>query len=284
MYQITSKNELALNTIEFVVDAPDVAKKAQPGQFVVVRTDETGERIPLTIADYDREKGTITIVVQVIGKTTQKLAALNQGDSILDFCGPLGNPTEMVGDNTVVLIGGGLGIAPIYPIARKLKAKGNRVISIVGGRNESLLFWLDKMKEASDELYIATDDGSKGKKGFVTNVLLDLINEGLKIDRVIAIGPTIMMKTVAGTTRPYNIKTIVSLNPIMVDGTGMCGACRVTVNGTMKFSCVDGPEFDAHQVDFDELMSRQRTYKPEEKAALEAHDHDHEGGCRCMTK
>ncbi|MCD1294991.1 ferredoxin-NADP reductase [Methanocella sp. CWC-04] len=281
MYRIISKTELAEYTVQFDIEAPEVAKKARPGQFVVVRIDEKGERIPLTIADTDTGKGTVTIVVQSVGKTTGQLCSMEAGGTIRDFAGPLGNPTEMVENSTVVCIGGGLGIAPVYPIAKELKSRGNRVLSIMGARSEPFLFWEDRMRKASDEVYIATDDGSKGKKGFVTDALLDIINSGVKVDRVIAIGPTIMMKNVAKTTKPYNIKTIVSLNPIMVDGTGMCGSCRVTVGGKMKFSCVDGPEFDGHEVDFDELMARQKFYRTEEKDAMDKYTH--EGGeCKCL--
>lgn len=284
MYRIISKQELALNTIQFEIEAPEVAKKALPGQFVIVRADAMGERIPLTIADFNKETGIVTFVVQAIGKSTQKISSFNAGEYILDFAGPLGNPAELSENSTIACIGGGLGIAPIYPIARELKTRGNRVISIIGARNKSLLFWEDKMRDASTELYIATDDGSKGRKGFVSDVLLDIINNGTTIDRVIAIGPPIMMKVVARTTQPFNIKTMVSLNPIMVDGTGMCGACRVTVGGKMKFSCVDGPEFDAHQVDFDELMARQKIYATEERRAAEDYIHMEKGVPKCLTK
>lgn len=269
MYRIAAKKDIAFNTTLFEVEAPEVARKALPGQFIVVRLDEKGERIPLTIADYDRDKGTITIVVLSVGKTTKKLSGLREGDHILDLSGPLGNPAEMVENSLVVCIGGGLGIAPIYPIARELKRRGNRVISIIGARSASLLFWEDRMREASDELYVMTDDGSYGRKGFAVNQLLDLIGAGARPDRVIIIGSAIMMKVTSEATRPYGIKTIVSLNPIMVDGTGMCGSCRVTVGGKTRFACVDGPEFDGHEVDFEELMARLRMYSAEEKLADE---------------
>ncbi len=282
LFKIISKKVLADNTTQLEVEAPDVARKAQPGQFVVIRTDETGERIPLTIADFDREKGTVTMVALSIGKTTKQLAALKEGDSILDLAGPLGNPAEMIDNGTVVCIGGGLGIAPIYPIARELKARGNKVISIIGARSGSLLFWEDRMRAVSDELHIVTDDGSKGRKGFAVHPLMEMINAGVKIDRVIIIGSAIMMKVTADATRPHGIKTIVSLNPIMVDGTGMCGSCRVTVGGKTKFACVDGPEFDGHEVDFDELMARIRMYITEEKIADERYTHQVEGVPLCL--
>lgn len=281
MYRIISKKDIAAATVQLEIDAPAIAKKARPGQFVVIRIEETGERIPLTIADFNRDSGSVTLVIQIIGKTTKQLSELKDGDHIQDIAGPLGNATEIPENMTVVCIGGGLGIAPVYPIARELKAKGNNVISIIGARSHDYLFWEDKMKEASTELLISTDDGTKGTKGFVTGVLLDLIKSGVKIDKVIAIGPTIMMKNVAKATQPYGIKTIVSLNPIMVDGTGMCGSCRVTVGGKMKFSCVDGPEFDAHEVDFDELMARQKMYKGEEKASYDRYSHG--GSHKCLT-
>ena len=283
LFKIISKKVLADNTTQLEVEAPDVARKAKPGQFVVIRTDETGERIPLTIADFDREKGTVTMVALSIGKTTKQLAAFKEGDTILDLAGPLGNPAEMIDNGTVVCIGGGLGIAPIYPIARELKARGNKVISIIGARSGSLLFWEDRMRAVSDELHIVTDDGSKGRKGFAVHPLMDLINAGVKIDRVIIIGSAIMMKVTSEATRPHGIKTIVSLNPIMVDGTGMCGSCRVTVGGKTKFACVDGPEFDGHEVDFDELMARIRMYAEEEKIADERYTHQVEGVPLCLS-
>ncbi len=283
MYRIIAKTELATNTTQFEIEAPDVAAKARPGQFVVVRTDDHGERIPLTIADFDAAKGTVTVVILAAGKTTRQLSTLKAGDSILDLAGPLGNPAEIIENGTVVCIGGGLGIAPAYPIARELKARGNKVISIIGARSASLLFWEDKMKAVSDEMFIVTDDGTKGRKGFAVHPLMELINSGIKIDRVIIIGSAIMMKVTSEATRPYNIKTIASLNPIMVDGTGMCGSCRVTVGGKSKFTCVDGPEFDAHQVDFDGLMSRLRMYLNEEKVAVEKYEHEIQGVPACLS-
>ncbi len=283
MYRIIAKTELATNTTLFEIEAPDVAAKARPGQFVVVRADDHGERIPLTIADFDAAKGTVTLVILAAGKTTRQLSMLKEGDTILDLAGPLGNPAEIIENGTVVCIGGGLGIAPVYPIARELKKHNNKVISIIGARSASLLFWEDKMKEISDEMFIVTDDGTKGRKGFAVHPLMDLINAKEKIDRVIIIGSTIMMKVTSEATRPYGIKTIVSLNPIMVDGTGMCGSCRVTVGGHTKFTCVDGPEFDAHQVDFDGLMARLRMYLSEEKTAVEKYEHEIQGVPACLS-
>lgn len=269
MFKILKKQQLAENTKLIEIYAPLIAKKSFPGQFVVLRINERGERIPLTIADFDVEKGIITIIFQEVGKTTKLLGKLNEGDFIKDFIGPLGQPMEIRKYGTVVIIGGGVGIAPIYPEARTLKNAGNKVIAIIGARDKSLLFWEEKMRSVSDELYITTDNGSYGRRGFVSDVLLELIKNGMKIDRVIAIGPTIMMKVIANLTMEYKIKTIVSLNPIMIDGIGMCGVCRVLVGSKTKFTCCDGPEFDAHQVDWNLLMQRQRTYLNEEKTAVE---------------
>jgi ferredoxin--NADP+ reductase len=279
MFKIIEKQDIGENMALFEVQAPKIANKAQAGQFVIVRIAEKGERIPLTIADYDREKGTITLIFQEVGCTTKKMRMLEAGNNLLDLVGPLGEPTEVENFGTVVCIGGGVGIAPIYPIAKALKEAGNRVISIIGARNKNLLFWEDKMQAVSDELFITTDDGSLGQKGFVTDVLKQLL-ENEKIDRVWAIGPMIMMKFVCQVTKPAEIKTIVSLNPIMVDGTGMCGACRVQVGDETKFACVDGPEFDGHLVDFDLAMRRLAYYKDEEKRAL-ARLECQGGGCGC---
>ena len=284
MYRIVTRTQLATHTTCFVIEAPAVASAAQAGQFVIVRADERGERVPLTIADFDPAKGTITLVVQPVGRSTGHICSLNAGDALLDVVGPLGNPSEPVAGATVVCIGGGIGIAPIYPIARALKARGNKVIAIIGARNADYLFWEDRLREVSDRLLIATDDGTRGVKGFVTGPLNEMIAAGTPIDRVIAIGPLIMMKNVAATTRPHRIRTIVSLNPIMVDGTGMCGSCRVTVAGRTRFSCVDGPEFDAHEVNFDELLARGRIYTPEEGAAREAYQHEKDGVPLCATR
>jgi ferredoxin--NADP+ reductase len=249
-----------------------VAKKAQAGQFVILRIDEKGERIPLTIADYDREKGTITIIFMEVGKTTKQLGKLNVGDSIENFAGPLGIASEVKNYGTVVCVGGGVGIAPLYPIVRALKDAGNYVISILGAKNKKLLLLEEEIESFSDELYITTDDGSKGHKGFVSDVLQKQIDSKEKIDMVMAIGPVIMMKVVADLTKKYQIKTLVSLNPIMVDGTGMCGGCRVSVEGKTKFACVDGPEFDGHEVDFNNLMLRNRRFLEEEEDACKLED------------
>lgn len=267
MYEILEKKILSDNVKLMVVKAPLVAKKAQAGQFIILRIDERGERIPLTIANFDRKKGTITIIFMEVGKTTKQLGTMKEGDKLLNFVGPLGMPSEIEKFGTVVCIGGGVGIAPLYPVIHALKQASNNVISILGARNEKLLMLEKEIEEFSDEFHICTDDGSKGTKGFVSNVLQNLIDEGKKIDIVWAIGPVIMMKVVADLTKKYDIKTIVSLNPIMVDGTGMCGGCRVSVGSETKFACVDGPEFDGHLVDFDNLMLRNRRFMCEEDEA-----------------
>jgi len=267
MYEILEKKVMSEAVKLMKIKAPLVAKKALAGQFVMLRIDEKGERIPLTIADYDRDKGTITIIFMEVGKTTKQLGKMKEGDKLLNFAGPLGMPSEIEKYGTAVMIGGGVGIAPLYPIVRELKKAGNHIISILGARNEKLLMLEKEIDEFSDELYLCTDDGSKGTKGFVSDVLQKLINDGKKIDIVWAIGPVIMMKVVSDLTRKYNIRTVVSLNPIMVDGTGMCGGCRVSVGDETKFACVDGPEFDGHLVDFDNLMLRNRRFIEEEKHA-----------------
>ncbi len=246
-----------------------MAKKAQAGQLVVIRIDEKGERIPLTIADWDREEGRVTGVFMEVGTTTHRLALLKTGDSIADFIGPLGLPTHIDKYGTVVCVAGGFAVATIMPIARAMKEKGNKVISILGARTKGLIFWEEKLHKVSDQLIITTDDGSYGRKGLVTEPLKELLESDTKIDLVIAIGPSIMMKFCAKTTEPFGVKTIVSLNPIMVDGTGMCGCCRVSVGGVTKFACVDGPDFDGHQVDWDLLFARQRFYLDEEKCSFE---------------
>jgi NAD(P)H-flavin reductase len=279
-FTILKKQELVPTIYLMDINAPRIAKKAQPGQFVILRIDETGERIPLTIADFDRKKGTITMIFQAVGKTTTKLSTLKIGDAILDFIGPLGNPAHIEKDGTVILVGGGVGVAPVFPQARAFKEAGNKVISIIGARSANLLLWEDRMREFSDELYITTDDGTKGHHGFVTDIVKKILEGGTKVDRVIAIGPPVMMRAVAGVTRPFNVKTVVSLNSIMVDGTGMCGACRVLVGNETKFACVDGPEFDAHLVDFTLLMNRLSMYQPEEKLAFEKYKCEREG-CTC---
>jgi len=267
MYEIVEKKVLSENVKLMKIKAPLVAKKAKAGQFIILRIDEKGERIPLTIADFDKKKGTITIIFMEVGKTTKQLGTLNVGDSIVNFAGPLGVPSEVKKYGTVVMIGGGVGIAPLYPVVKALKEEKNHVISILGARNKSLLMLEKEIDAVSNELFIATDDGSKGHKGFVSDVLQKLIDEKTRIDMVMAIGPVIMMKVVADLTRKYSIKTLVSLNPIMVDGTGMCGGCRVSVGGETKFACVDGPEFDGHLVDFKNLMLRNRRFVKEEDHA-----------------
>ncbi|MCE5260242.1 MAG: sulfide/dihydroorotate dehydrogenase-like FAD/NAD-binding protein [Chloroflexi bacterium] len=272
MYRIVTKKVLGPVTKMYVIEAPEVARKAQAGQFIILRVSDKGERIPLTIADYDRVAGTITIVVQEIGKSTRELGFMEAGDELASFTGPLGRPTEIENFGTVVLVGGGLGIAPIYPICRSLRAAGNHVIAIIGARTKDLLFWEDEMRTVCDELIVGTDDGSYGRKALVTVPLKELLDAGRKIDRIWAIGPAIMMKFCALTSQPYGVMTLVSLNSIMVDGTGMCGACRVSVGGRTRFACVDGPEFDAHQVDWNLLLSRQRFYLDLEKTALEAYE------------
>lgn len=265
MYRILKKQELSPGILEYDIEAPRVAKKALPGQFIVLRVNEEGERVPLTIADFDREKGIVTILFQVVGASTELLASLQEGDSILDFVGPLGQPSELSDHmGTVVFVGGGIGVAPVYPIARAAHELGNKVISILGAKTKDILIFEDRMRAISDEVLITTDDGSYGIKGFVTNAIEELIKRGEKIDQVTAIGPGVMMKSVAEATRPYGIKTVVSLNPIMVDGTGMCGGCRVQVGEETKFACVDGPEFDGHLVDFRGLMARGRMYRTQE--------------------
>jgi len=267
MYEILEKEVLSETVKLMEIKAPLVAKKALAGQFIILRIDEQGERIPLTIADYDRKKGIITVIFMEVGKTTKQLGTLKVGDKLLNFAGPLGVASEIENYGTVVMIGGGVGIAPLYPIVRALKQAGNHVISILGARNEKLLMLEKQVEEFSDEFHICTDDGSKGTKGFVSNLLQNLIDDGKKIDIVWAIGPVIMMKVVADLTKKYDIKTMVSLNPIMVDGTGMCGGCRVTVGSEIKFACVHGPEFDGHKVDFDNLMLRNRRFVKEEEHA-----------------
>ena len=267
MYKILLRQDLVPDIHLFKVEAPAVARKAQPGQFIVIKIDEKGERIPLTVADWDEQEGSITIIFMEVGATTHRLAQLKGGDFVENFVGPLGVPTHIDKFGTVVCVAGGFAVAPIKPIARALKQAGNRVISIVGARNKNLLFWEDELRSASDQLIVTTDDGSYARKGLVTEPLQELL-ESEKIDRVIAIGPSIMMKFCAKTTEPFGVKTFVSLNPIMVDGTGMCGCCRVSVGGETKFACVDGPDFDGHQVDWDLLMARQRIYLKEEKCAL----------------
>jgi len=274
MYKILEKQVLSDVTKLMVVEAPQVARKAKPGQFVIVRVDEPGERIPLTIADFDRDAGTITLIFQEVGKSTMQMGTLKPGDELITVAGPLGHPTEIEKYGTVVMVGGGVGIAPTFPIARALKEAGNTVISIIGARNKSLLFWEDRMRTVSDELIICTDDGSYGRKAVVTEPLKELLDARKgAIVRVWAIGPAVMMKFVAMATKPYNVKTIVSLNTIMIDGTGMCGGCRVVLDEGAQFVCVDGPEFDAHKVNWDILLSRLRFYGAQERLAVERWKH-----------
>jgi len=288
LYKIVRKTKLAEGIDRFEIKAPLIAKKAKAGQFVVIRVNEYGERIPLTIADYDSNKGIISLVAMSIGKTTYMLSNLKQGDSIRDVVGPLGKQSDIKRFGKVICVGGGAGIAPVMPIAKALKNTRNYIISIIGAKNEDSLILADEMKEISDEFYICTDDGSIGFHGFVSEMLNELLegsekssNSNLRrdIDRVIAIGPAPMMSAVCNVTKPYSIKTIVSLNSIMVDGTGMCGTCRVEVGGETKFVCVDGPEFNGHKVNFDLLMLRQKMYLNEEKKALDLYEEK----CRCKA-
>ncbi|MDF2986526.1 MAG: 2-polyprenylphenol hydroxylase-like oxidoreductase [Eubacterium sp.] len=271
MYKIVKKEVLNPSVVLMDIEAPYVARKAEPGQFIIFRIDDAGERIPLTIADFDREKGTVTIIFQIVGKTTRVLSEMNEGDFLLDFVGPLGVASHLEGYKKVAVIGGGLGTAIAYPQAKKLHALGAEVHSITGFRNKDLIILEKEMQAVSDKLIVATDDGSNGNKGFVTNVLKQLIEEGNKYDLVIAIGPLVMMRAVSNMTREYGIKTLVSMNPVMIDGTGMCGGCRLTVGGKTKFACVDGPDFDGHEVDFDEAMRRQGMYKKHESESTELH-------------
>ncbi len=272
MYRILDKVVLSNKIKAMVIEAPHIAKAARPGQFVILRIIEEGERIPLTIADFNGKKGTVTIVFQEVGKSTIHLGSLNVGNQIETFAGPLGHPSEIEYYGKVVCVGGGVGIAPIYPIARALKEKSNHVISIIGVRNRDLLFWEERLRTVSDELIVCTDDGSYGRKGVVTEPLKEILDK-VSIDRVWAVGPAIMMKFVSTLTGTYKVPTIVSLNPIMIDGTGMCGGCRVIVGDESRFVCVDGPEFDAQAVNWDNLLLRLQFYKNEERLALEKWSH-----------
>lgn len=265
MFCILEKEVLNESVTKMVIDAPLVAKKAKAGQFIILRVDEEGERIPLTVADYDREKGTITIIFQIVGATTEKLNHLEKGDFICDFVGPLGKASEVEGFKKVLVVGGGVGCAIAYPTAKAFKENGAEVHSVIGFRNSDLVFFEDEFGAVSDKLVVMTDDGSKGEKGLVTESIKKLVESGEKYDEVIAIGPLVMMKAVANLTKELVIKTIVSMNPIMIDGTGMCGGCRLTVGGEMKFACVDGPDFDGHLVDFDEAIRRAGVYKETER-------------------
>jgi len=278
---IIFKKRLSENTVRIEVIAPLIAKKALPGQFVILRVHARGERIPLTIADSNPEKETITLIFQEVGKSTLMLGCLNEGDCLHDLVGPLGHPTPIENYGTAVVVAGGLGTAEMYPIARALRAAGNHVITIVGARREDLLVLLDEMRSVSDEVIVTTDDGSAGRKGVVTEPLKELVAEG-RANFVITCGPVIMMKFVAETTRAAGILTMASLNPIMVDGTGMCGVCRVSVGGKTRYACVDGPDFNAHEVDFAELTMRQKTYCPQEKQALELWYEEREHECKAI--
>lgn len=277
MFKILKKEELNPTVTKMVVDAPLIAKKAQPGQFIIFRAKEDSERIPLTIADYDANAGTVTIIFQIVGFGTMELNTLNEGECIHDLVGPLGRPSEVEGLKKVAVVGGGVGCAIAYPIAKKLHELGCEVHSVVGFRNKDLVILEDEFNSVSDKVCMMTDDGSYGEKGLVTNALEKLIKDGNEYDEVIAIGPLVMMKFVCKLTKEYNIKTIVSMNPIMIDGTGMCGGCRITVGGETKFACVDGPDFDGHQVDFDEAMHRGTMYK-------EFEQHAREQGCNLFKK
>lgn len=269
MNKIIKKKSLAPLIKLMEVGSPLLAKKAKPGQFVILRVHEKGERIPLTISDYNPEKGTVTLIFQEVGKTTTLLGRLEEGDCILDLVGPLGKPTDLDNLGKVVVIGGGLGAALVFSQVKEMRKRGTKIDVIIGARNESLIILEEEVRPYCDNLYIATDDGSKGYKGFITDVLKKLIEEGNKYDRAITVGPLIMMKVVSNLTRQYGIPTIVSMNPIMIDGTGMCGGCRLTVGGEIKFACVDGPEFDGHKVDFDEVIKRTGIYREEEKVAMD---------------
>lgn len=277
MYRIVRKEALKPTVILYEIEAPMVAKKAEPGQFIILRVDENGERIPITIHDYDREKGTVTIIVQTVGATTEKLSHKQQGEFIQDFVGPLGRPTETEGKKKVCVVGGGVGCAIAYPVLKKFHDCGAEVHAVVGFKNKDVVILEDKFKSASDVMKLVTDDGSYGEKGLVTDALKQLIEEGNQYDEIFAIGPAIMMKFVSKTTEPYGIPTTVSMSPIMVDGTGMCGGCRLTVNGETKFACVDGPDFDGHKVDWDESLKRGKMYFDWER-------HKHEEVCNLFKK
>lgn len=268
MYDVVKAEKLTPDVTKLELKAPHIAKKAKAGQFVMLTVDEHGERIPLTMADFSAEKGTVTIAALEVGKTTKKLGTLKAGDKLFSLVGPLGLPTELHNVGTVCSIGGGIGLALMYPVVRALKEAGNKTISIIGAKNEKLLIYEEEIKAVSDEFYVCTDDGSKGHHGFVSDILKKLIADKRDVKMVYAVGPIIMMKVISNITQPHGIHTVVSLNPIMVDGTGMCGSCRVIVDGKTKFGCVDGPEFDGHKVDFDNLIARNRRYMAEEQISL----------------
>jgi NAD(P)H-flavin reductase len=268
MYEVVKAEKLTPDVTRLEIKAPHIAKKAKAGQFVMLTVDERGERIPLTMADFSAEKGTVTIAALEVGKTTKKLGTLKPGDQMFSLVGPLGLPTEQHNYGTVCCIGGGIGLALMYPVVRALKEAGNKTVSIIGAKNEKLLIYEEEIKKVSDEFYVCTDDGSKGHHGFVSDILKKLIADKRQIGMVYAVGPIIMMKVISNITQPHGIHTVVSLNPIMVDGTGMCGSCRVIIGGETKFGCVDGPEFDGHKVDFDNLIARNRRYMAEEQVSL----------------
>ncbi len=275
MAKILEHYHLGENNYKIVFEVPELVRKAQPGQFVVLRISEEGERIPMSIGDMDPERGSLTVIYQVIGKTTALMATVKPGEQIMDCVGPLGNPSHVDKKGKYMVIGGGIGIAPVHPAAKKARENGNEVFGIIGARTKDLLFFEEEMRKACDHLYVCTDDGSYGEKGFVTDVLKRLIDEENKPDFILAIGPVPMMKAVCATSKPYDIETWVSVNPIMIDGTGMCGACRVSVGGITKFGCVDGPDFDGHLLDFDELTSRLRMYHQMERESMELFEKKH---------
>ena len=283
MYKILEKKILCPQVKEIVLDVPAIAQKAQAGQFIVIRIDEKGERIPLTVADYDREKGTMTVIFQEAGKTTQQLGALNKGDFIMDVAGPMGISSSMEKVGTVVCVGGGVGAAALYILLKAFKKAGNKTVAITGAKSKEFLFWEEKIKSVSSEMFITTDDGSYGRKGFVTEELEAFIKKE-KCDLIFAVGPVVMMNAVCRVSEPHKIKTIVSLNSIMVDATGMCGACRVEVGGETKFACVDGPDFDGHKVNFDLLLLRQKMYLTEEKTILKEREKNEGKSCRCNNE
>ncbi len=278
---ILDKQSLGPQVKRITIYAPEIAEKAKAGQFVILRVDDEGERIPLTLVDWNDKEDTVTLIFQEVGLSTKKLGTLEVGDEIANVAGPLGNPSDIRNYGLAAVVCGGVGTAAAYPIAKALKEAGNYVVSILGARTQGLLILEEEMSSVSDEFYISTDDGSKGHKGFVSDVLKSLIDKQYELNIVYAIGPPMMMRTTSEVTRPYGVKTVVSLNPIMVDGMGMCGACRVSVDGLTKFACIDGPEFDAHKTNFEELMKRLKAYPPEEKLAVDFHE-KHEGGtCQC---
>lgn len=280
-YKILAQQELGHQIKQVIIHAPEIAEKAKAGQFVILRVDDEGERIPLTLVEWETVRGTIKLIFQEVGVSTKKLGCLQAQDEILNVAGPLGKPSDIRNYGLAAVVCGGVGTAAAYPIAKALKQAGNTVFTILGARTEELLLLEEEMRQTSDKLYVSTDDGSKGRKGFVSDTLKSLIDQGYQFDVVYAIGPPMMMRATSEVTRPYGIKTIVSLNPIMVDGMGMCGACRVSVGGSTKFACIDGPEFDAHSTNFEELIKRLRVYPPEERLALDFHEKTPGGICKC---